>query len=152
QPRGKTLGGSSSINGMMYIRGHGSDYDRWAQEGNAGWSFAEVLPYFKKSENNETFGDSSYHGAGGPLNVAEVREPGIYSRAFVEAGVQAGHARNQDFNGASMDGVGMTQVTQKNGERCSTAKAFITPNLGRPNLKVITSARTLRVLMNSGRA
>ena len=147
QPRGKTLGGSSSINGMMYIRGDRSDYDRWAAQGNAGWGYADVLPYFRKAENNEFWGDGEYHGAGGPLNVADVMEPSVYARAFVEAGVQAGHAPNPDFNGARLEGVGLTQVTQKNGERCSTAKGYITPNRGRPNLHVVTRARTTRILM-----
>ena len=152
QPRGKALGGSSSINGMMYIRGDRKDYDDWAAEGNAGWSYADVLPYFKKAENNEFWGESEYHGAGGPLNVADVREPSPYARAFVEAGVQAGHKPNPDFNGAHQLGVGLTQVTQKNGERCSTAKGYITPNLGRANLQVITKARTTRILMDGKRA
>jgi len=152
QARGKTLGGSSSINGMMYVRGDSSDYDRWAAEGNTGWSYAEVLPYFKKSENNETYGDSEFHGAGGSLNVAELIDPSQYSRAFVEAAVQAGYPRNPDCNGASLDGFGLTQVTQKNGERCSSAKAFITPNRGRANLRVITRAHTTRILMKGKRA
>ncbi len=148
QPRGKALGGSSSINGMMYIRGHRSDYDAWAAQGNEGWSWDEVLPYFRKSENNEFWGESEHHGAGGPLNVADVMEPSPYSRAFVAAGIEAGYPANPDFNrGEHMDGVGLTQVTQKDGERCSAAKAFITPNLGRPNLTVITRAHTTRVLM-----
>ncbi|MDM0113689.1 choline dehydrogenase [Variovorax sp. J22R133] len=152
QPRGKALGGSSSINGMMYIRGDRSDYDRWAAMGNEGWSYADVLPYFRKSENNEFWGASQYHGAGGPLNVADVMEPNAYSRAFVEAAVQAGHKPNPDFNGDHLEGVGLTQVTQKNGERCSAAKAFLTPNLGRPNLRVITRAHTTRILMDGKRA
>jgi choline dehydrogenase-like flavoprotein len=152
QPRGKTLGGSSSINGMMYIRGDRSDYDRWAAEGNAGWSYPDVLPYFKRSEHNEVWGDNEYHGKGGPLNVADVMEPSVYARAFVEAGLQAGHAPNADFNGDHLLGVGLTQVTQKNGERSSTAKAFLTPNLARPNLYVITGAHTTRILMEGKRA
>jgi len=152
QPRGKTLGGSSSINGMMYIRGDRSDYDGWAAQGNTGWSYADVLPYFKKSENNEFWGANTYHGAGGPLNVADVMEPSVYARAFVAAGVQAGHLPNPDFNGDHLLGVGLTQVTQKNGERCSTVKAFLTPNLGRENLQVITGAHTTRILMDGKRA
>ena len=152
QPRGKALGGSSSINGMMYMRGDHSDYDLWAAQGNAGWSFAEVLPYFKKAENNEFWGQSEYHGAGGPLNVADVMEPSVYARAFVEAAVQAGHRPNPDFNGAHLEGVGLTQLTQKNGERCSAAKGYLTPNIGRKNLRVITRARTTRILMEGKRA
>ncbi len=152
QPRGKALGGSSSINGMMYIRGHRNDYDGWAAQGNAGWSFDEVLPYFRKSEHNEFWGASEFHGAGGPLNVADVMEPSPYSRAFVAAAVQAGHAPNPDFNGAQQQGVGLTQVTQKDGERCSAAKGYLTPHLGRPNLTVITQARATRVLVDGLRA
>ncbi len=152
QPRGKALGGSSSINGMMYIRGDRSDYDAWAALGNAGWSYADVLPYFKKAENNEFWGASQYHGAGGPLNVADVMEPSVYTRAYVEAAVQAGHLPNPDFNGDHLLGVGLTQLTQKNGERCSTAKGYLTPNLGRPNLQVITRARTTRILMEGKHA
>jgi choline dehydrogenase-like flavoprotein len=152
QPRGKALGGSSAINGMMYIRGDRTDYDNWAAQGNPGWAYADVLPYFRKSENNEFWGDSRYHGADGPLNVAEVMEPSPYARAFVAAGIQAGHLPNPDFNGDHLLGVGLTQVTQKDGERCSTAKAFITPNLGRANLTVITQARATRILMEGKRA
>jgi choline dehydrogenase-like flavoprotein len=152
QPRGKALGGSSSINGMMYIRGDRTDYDKWAAQGNAGWGYEDVLPYFRKSENNEVWGANEYHGAEGPLNVADVMEPSAYARAFVQAGLQAGHLPNADFNGDHLSGVGLTQVTQKNGERCSTAKAFLTPNLGRENLQVITGAHTTRILMEGTRA
>jgi choline dehydrogenase-like flavoprotein len=152
QPRGKALGGSSSINGMMYMRGDRSDYDAWAAQGNTGWSYADVLPYFRKAENNEFWGESEYHGAGGPLNVADVMEPSVYSRAFVEAAVQAGHRPNPDFNGDHLLGVGLTQLTQKNGERCSAAKGYLTPNMNRPNLRVVTRARTTRVLMDGKRA
>jgi choline dehydrogenase-like flavoprotein len=152
QPRGKALGGSSSINGMMYMRGDRTDYDGWAAQGNAGWSYADVLPYFRKSENNEFWGANQYHGAGGPLNVADVLEPSVYARAFVEAAVQAGHSPNPDFNGDHLLGVGLTQVTQKNGERCRTAKAFLTPNLSRPNLQVITGAQVTRIVMEGKRA
>ncbi|SOE62308.1 Choline dehydrogenase [Burkholderia sp. D7] len=152
QPRGKALGGSSSINGMMYMRGDRTDYDGWEAQGNAGWSYSDVLPYFKKSENNEFWGCNEYHGAGGPLNVADVLEPSVYARAFVQAGLQAGHLPNPDFNGQHLLGVGLTQVTQKDGERCSTAKAFLTPNLGRPNLKVVTGAHTMRILTEGKRA
>lgn len=152
QPRGKALGGSSSINGMMYIRGDRSDYDAWAAEGNIGWGYDDVLPYFKKSENNELWGETTYHGAGGPLNVAEVMQPSVYARAFVEAALQAGHVPNADFNGEKLVGFGLTQVTQKNGERCSTAKGYLTPNLDRANLQVITQARTTRILIENKRA
>ncbi len=152
QPRGKVLGGSSSINGMMYMRGDRSDYDGWAEEGNTGWGYADVLPYFKKSENNETWGADEHHGAGGPLNVMDLIEPSMYSRAFVEAGLQAGHPPNPDFNGARLAGIGLTQVTQKNGARCSAAAAYLTPHRSRPNLTVMTEARVIRIVMEGKRA
>ena len=155
QPRGKVLGGSSSINAMVYMRGHKADYDHWAGQGNPGWRYAEVLPYFKKAENNErTFDakDAEFHGQGGPLNVMDLRSPSTYGPIFVEAGKQAGHPESKDFNGAEQHGVGMHQVTHKNGERWSAAKAYLTPNLARPNLTVITSAHTTRILMEGKRA
>ncbi|WP_404826417.1 GMC family oxidoreductase N-terminal domain-containing protein [Diaphorobacter aerolatus] len=108
QPRGKTLGGSSSVNAMIYTRGHASDYDHWAEQGNAGWAWSDVLPYFIRAENNERGGDA-LHGSGGPLNVADLRSPNPLSHAFVQAGVQAGHAHNHDFNGPSLEGVGSTR-------------------------------------------
>ena len=145
QPRGKVLGGSSSINAMIYARGHASDYDAWAAEGNPGWSFAEVLPYFKRAEHNER-GADDWHGSGGPLNVMDLRSPNPVLPDFVEAGRQAGYPVNTDFNGAGQEGVGVYQVTHKNGERFSAAKGYLTPHLGRPNLKVITSALTTRVV------
>ena len=155
QPRGKVLGGSSSINAMVYMRGHKTDYDHWAEQGNPGWRYTDVLPYFKKAENNEcTFDakDAPFHGTGGPLNVMNLRSPSTYGAIFVEAGKQAGHPESKDFNGAEQHGVGMHQVTHKNGERYSAAKAYLTPNLSRPNLTVITSAHTTRILTedNSG--
>ena len=153
QPRGKVLGGSSSINAMVYMRGHKSDYDHWAEQGNPGWSYADVLPYFKKAENNErTFDakDASFHGTGGPLNVMDLRSPSKYGPIFVEAGKQAGHPETKDFNGEEQHGLGMHQVTHKNGERWSAAKGYLTPhtapNLARTNLTVITSAYTTRIL------
>ena len=155
QPRGKVLGGSSSINAMVYMRGHKSDYDHWAEQGNPGWSYADVLPYFKKAENNErTFDakDAPFHGQGGPLNVMDLRSPSTYGAVFIEAGKQAGHPVNKDFNGAEQHGVGMHQVTHKNGERWSAAKGYLTPNLARPNLTVITSAHTTRILTEGKRA
>ncbi len=155
QPRGKVLGGSSSINAMVYMRGHKSDYDHWAEQGNPGWSYADVLPYFKKAENNErTFDakDASFHGTGGPLNVMDLRSPSKYGPIFIEAGKQAGHPESKDFNGAEQHGLGMHQVTHKNGERWSAAKGYLTPNLARPNLTVITSAHTTRILLEGKRA
>ena len=151
QPRGKVLGGSSSINAMIYARGQPQDYDHWAAQGNPGWSWNEVLPYFVRAENNER-GADAWHGSGGPLNVMDLRSPHPLSQVFVEAGVQAGHAHNHDFNGADQEGVGLYQVTHKNGERFSAAKAYLTPHLGRPNLQVITGARATRILLEGRRA
>ena len=151
QPRGKVLGGSSSINAMIYARGHRADYDHWAAQGNPGWGFDDVLPYFKRAEHNERGGDA-FHGSGGPLNVMDLRSPNRFGPIFVQAGVQAGYVENRDFNGAQQEGVGMYQVTHKAGERFSAAKAYLTPNLSRPNLEVITNALTTRILMDGGRA
>lgn len=147
QPRGKVLGGSSSINAMIYARGHASDYDAWAAQGNPGWSFADVLPYFKRAEHNER-GADALHGQGGPLNVMDLRSPNPFLPSFVEAGVQAGYPHNSDFNGAEQEGVGVYQVTHKNGERHSAAKAYLTPHLQRANLQVITNALTTRVVLD----
>ena len=151
QPRGKVLGGSSSINAMVYARGHRDDYDHWGALGNPGWSFDEVLPYFKRAENNER-GADAFHGAGGPLNVMDLRSPNRFGSVFVDAGRQAGFPVNADFNGAEQEGVGHYQVTHKNGERYSTSKAYLTPNLARPNLQVVTGAQTTRILMDGRRA
>jgi len=145
QPRGKVLGGSSSINAMIYARGHAQDYDAWAAEGNPGWSFADVLPYFKRAEHNER-GADDWHGTGGPLNVMDLRSPNPVLADFVKAGRQAGYPVNPDFNGAVQEGIGPYQVTHKNGERFSAAKAYLTPHLGRANLQVFTSAHATRVL------
>lgn len=146
QPRGKVMGGSSSLNAMIYTRGHRADYDFWAAQGNPGWSFADVLPYFKKAEHNER-GADDLHGTGGPLNVMDLRSPNRFSELFVQAGEQAGFTRNTDFNGAEQEGVGPYQVTHKNGERYSAAKAYVTPHLSRPNLRVFTGALTTRILI-----
>ncbi len=151
QPRGKVLGGSSSLNAMIYIRGQREDYDHWAAEGNAGWSFDEVLPYFKRAEDNAR-GADTFHGVGGPLHVMDLTSPNVLGPQFIEAGKQAGFAVNADFNGASQEGVGMYQVTHKNGERHSVAKAYLTPHLNRPNLQVITEAHTSRILIENQRA
>ncbi|HXD43380.1 MAG TPA: choline dehydrogenase [Ramlibacter sp.] len=151
QPCGKVLGGSSSVNAMVYIRGHHSDYDHWAEEGNPGWSWRDVLPYFKRAEHNER-GADAFHGVGGPLNVMDLRSPNHFGPVFVQAAVEAGYAHNPDFNGEQQEGVGIYQVTHRNGERFSAAKAYIAPNLGRPNLQVITGAHTTRVLMEGRRA
>ncbi len=154
-PRGKVLGGSSSINAMVYMRGHHKDYDYWFEQGNPGWNYASVLPYFKKSEHNERNFDAKnadFHGKNGPLNVMDLRSPNKFGPIFVEAAKQAGHPENLDFNGAEHHGVGMHQVTHKNGERYSAAKAYLTPNLGRENLTVITGAYTTRILLEGKRA
>ncbi len=150
-PRGRTLGGSSSTNAMCYMRGHPHDYDTWAALGNAGWSFNDVLPYFKRSENQER-GPSEWHGIGGPLNVADVRSPNVLSQVFIEAGVQAGIRYNDDFNGEEQEGIGLFQVTQKAGRRCSTARGYLRPALQRPNLTVITGAHAMRILFRGNRA
>lgn len=150
-PRGKTLGGSSALNAMIYIRGHRADYDAWSAACNKGWSFAELLPYFKKAQHQER-GPSEYHGVGGPLNVADQRSPSPLSFAFVEAGAALGLARNPDFNGPSQDGVGLYQVNQKGGERHSAADAYLRPARQRPNLTILTHAHALRVCFEHGRA
>ncbi|HYN58237.1 MAG TPA: choline dehydrogenase [Rubrivivax sp.] len=151
QPRGKVLGGSSSVNAMIYIRGQREDYDAWAAAGNPGWGWAEVLPYFLKSEHNER-GGNALHGQGGPLNVMDLRSPNRFGPEFVKAGQQAGYPLNTDFNGEQQEGVGLYQVTHKNGERYSAAKAYLTPHLGRPNLRVMTDAYTTRILMQGKRS
>lgn len=150
-PRGKVLGGSSSINAMIYIRGHHTTFDVWATAGNTGWSYADVLPYFKKSQNQER-GASDYHAVGGPLNVADLRDPNPMSRAFVDACAEVGLPRNHDFNGANQEGFGLYQVTQKNAQRCSAAVAFLHPALARPNLTVLTHAQATQILFNRTRA
>ncbi|OYT91701.1 MAG: glucose-methanol-choline oxidoreductase [Burkholderiales bacterium PBB3] len=152
QPRGKVMGGSSSINAMVYTRGNRNDYDGWAALGNPGWSYADVLPLFKKAENNECFGATEYRGTGGPLNVAYLRSPSPVNDAFIAACNEKGIPTNPDYNGAVQYGVSKGQTTQINGERCSAAKAYITPNLGRPNLTVITNAHASRVLLDGKRA
>ena len=150
-PRGKMLGGSSSINAMIYIRGHRHDYDSWREAGNEGWGYADVLPYFKKAENQER-GPSEYHGVGGPLNVADLRYVNPLSRAFVEAGKELGIPENSDFNGAVNEGVGIYQTTQKNGARWSTVNAYLKPALSRPNLTVLSDTLVARVVIENGRA
>jgi choline dehydrogenase-like flavoprotein len=150
-PRGKVLGGSSSINAMIYTRGHRADYDAWAAEGNAGWSWQEVLPYFKRAEHNER-GADAFHGTGGPLNVMDLRSPNRFGAVFVEAAKQAGYPDNRDFNGPEQEGVGPYQVTHKGGERFSAARAYLAPNRQRANLHVLTGAHATRVLLEGRRA
>ena len=156
QPRGKALGGTSAINAMLYVRGHPKDYDDWAELGCNGWSFDEVLPYFRKAENNER-GADDLHGSGGPLQVSEQRAPRPISEAFIEAARQNQHPRNDDFNGPTQEGAGLYQVTQfhggqRNGERCSAAAAYVHPVEDRPNLTVITGAHATRILTEGNRA
>lgn len=151
QPRGKVLGGSSSVNAMVYIRGHRSDYERWAAEGNDGWGWDDVLPWFKHSENNER-GANAFHGAGGLLNVMDLRSPNPIVSAFVAAGLQAGWPFNEDFNGADQEGIGPYQVTQRNGERFSAAKAYLASNSTRPNLTVVTGFHASRIVLEGRRA
>ncbi|MEO7020319.1 MAG: choline dehydrogenase [Ktedonobacteraceae bacterium] len=150
-PRGKVLGGSSSINAMVYMRGNRRDYDHWQALGNEGWGYSDVLPYFKKSENEER-GASEYHGTGGPLNVTDHRTLNPLSHAFVAAGVEAGLAPTKDFNGAEQDGVGFYQVTQKEGVRHSAAVGYVHPILSRPNFTLQTGTLVTNVIFEGTRA
>lgn len=150
-PRGKTLGGSSSVNAMCYTRGHKWDYDHWAELGNSGWSYDDVLPIFKRAEHYEP-GENAFHGTQGPLNVAELRYKHPVSSAFVDAGVQAGYPLTDDFNNDVQEGVGFYKVTQKGGERCSVAHAYLHPVMNRPNLTVMIDTLVDRVLFDGKRA
>lgn len=151
QPRGRGLGGSSTINAMIYLRGQPQDYDGWAAEGAEGWAWADVLPVFKALEHNER-GVDDFHGSGGPLNVMDLRSPNPYGTRFIEAAQQAGIAHNPDFNGATQEGAGPYQVTQKNGERWSAARAFLEPARGRHNLAVFTHTLARRIVFEGSRA
>src|SRR6202140_125643 len=151
QPRGKVLGGSSSINGLLYVRGQHEDYDRWRQRGNAGWGFDDVLPYFKKAENQQR-GADKYHGAGGPLPVADWRHADPLPEAFVVAAAEAGIPTNPDFNGAAQEGAGFFQTTTRRGRRASTAVSYLRPAMKRGNLHVETSALAQRILFEGRRA
>lgn len=150
-PRGKVLGGSSSINGLLYVRGQHQDFDVWRQLGNAGWSFEDVLPYFKRSEDQERGGDE-FHGAGGPLSVSDVRlDKNELFEAFISACEAAGIKRNDDFNGADQEGVGYFQLTNRNGRRCSSAVAYLKPARSRPNLTIITNAQVESLILQGKR-
>ncbi|MBE9002099.1 GMC family oxidoreductase N-terminal domain-containing protein [Nostoc sp. LEGE 12447] len=149
-PRGKALGGSSSINAMIYIRGSRHDFDRWQELGNPGWSYQDVLPYFKKSENQQ-HGASEFHGADGLLSVTDSLAPEVTSYRFIEAAVTLGYELNPDFNGAQQEGAGLYQLTIKDGKRHSTAAAFLVPILDRPNLTVTTGALVTRLLFEGTR-
>lgn len=151
QPRGKVLGGSSSINGLLYVRGQREDFDHWRQLGNTGWSFEEVLSYFVQSEDQLRPGEMDYHGRGGPLAVSDVEKHPL-CEAFIDAAEQAGFPRNDDFNGAAQEGAGYYQVTCRDARRCSTAKGYLRPALKRANLKVVSEAAATRVLFEGKRA
>jgi choline dehydrogenase len=150
-PRGRVLGGSSSINAMCYTRGHRLDYDEWAALGCAGWSYAEVLPYFLKAEH-QARGPSEYHGVDGPLHVEDLKFRNPLSSVFVDAGIETGLPRNADFNGRSQEGVGFYQVTQNDGRRCSAAVAYLHPARRRANLRILTSCLATRIRFEHGRA
>ena len=151
-PRGRVLGGSSSINGLIYVRGQTLDYDGWAQLGNRGWSYDEVLPYFKKAEHREGAGDPAYRGHGGPLNVADVRETDALLDKVILAGESLGFARNPDYNASSQEGFGYFQTTMKDGRRMSAARAYLHPVLTRENLILETHAHACRVRFEGRRA
>ena len=151
-PRGRVIGGSGAINGMAYNRGHPRDYDDWAAAGNAGWSYREVLPYFIRSENNEAWRGSPYHGVGGPMNVTEIERPNPLNRAFLAALASLQYRESPDFNGPDPEGYGLRQATIRSGRRESTATAYLRPALARKNLTVITEALVTGVAIEDGRA
>ena len=150
-PRGKVIGGSSSINGLVYIRGQAEDFNHWRQLGNSGWSFDDVLPYFRKAEDNER-GADEFHGAGGPLAVSDLRDRHPLVEAYVEAAAQCGYPHNDDFNGAAQDGAGYYQTSMRNGVRASTAHGYLKEARGRANLKVVPKALATRILFDGRRA
>ncbi len=149
-PRGRVLGGSSAINGLLYVRGQHADYDHWRQLGCTGWSFADVLPYFRRAEDNER-GGSEYHGRGGPLAVSDLRERSPLALAFIEAAVELGFPRNPDFNGAEQEGAGLYQTTSRGGWRVSAATAYLKPARSRPNLVVVTGAHSEALVLEGRR-
>ena len=151
QPRGKVLGGSSSINGLLYVRGQHEDYDRWRQRGNIGWGYDDVLPYFKKAENQQR-GADDYHGSGGPLSVSDWRHDDPLSEAFVRAAVETGIPFNPDFNGATQEGAGFFQTTTRRGRRASSAFSYLRPARNRGNLHIETSALAQRIIFEGKRA
>ena len=151
QPRGRVLGGSSSINGLLYVRGQAEDFDRWRQLGNAGWSFEDVLPYFRRSEDQER-GADALHGVGGPLAVSDVSEPHPLCEAFIAAAQQAGFPRNDDFNGPTQEGAGYFQLTARNGRRWSTAVGYLREARRRPNLAIVSNALATRIVFSGRRA
>jgi choline dehydrogenase len=151
-PRGKVLGGSSSINGLLYVRGQPEDFDHWRQLGNQGWSYADVLPYFRRSERRVGPGDDALRGRDGPLTVTDIAHPNPLSAAYLQAAVEAGMTRNPDYNGPVQEGVGYFQMTAWRGRRSSAAVAFLKPAMRRPNLRVLTHAQAERVLFEGPRA
>src|SRR5580692_858633 len=151
QPRGKVLGGSSSINGLLYVRGQHEDYDRWRQRGNIGWGYDDVLPYFKKAEN-QVRGADAFHGAGGPLHVSDWRHHDPLSEAFVKAAVETGIPFNPDFNGAAQEGAGFFQTTTRRGRRASSAFSYLRPARNRGNLRIETAALAQRIVFDGKRA
>ena len=151
-PQGRVLGGGGSINAQVFTRGHAKDYDAWAEEeGCAGWSYREILPYFRRAEDNERF-SNAWHGTGGPLGVSDLISPHAMSKTFVRAAQEAGLPYNPDFNGERQEGCGLYQVSQRNGRRCSAAVAYLRPAMARPNLTVRTSAQATRIVIEHGRA
>jgi choline dehydrogenase len=151
QPRGKVLGGSSSINGLLYVRGQHEDYDRWRQLGNTGWGFDDVLPYFKTAEDQQR-GADEFHGSGGPLPVSDSRHPDPLSQAFIDAAAETGIPVNPDFNGATQEGAGWFQTTTRRGRRASTARSYLRPARRRRNLRVETAALAQRIVFEGRRA
>ena len=151
QPRGKVIGGSSSINGLVYIRGQREDYDHWCQLGNIGWSYQDVLPYFRKSEDQER-GADEYHGVGGPLAVSDPSDPHPLCEAFIEAAEQSGYRRTNDFNGLNHEGFGYLQLTTRNGRRSSTSTGYLKVAKKRKNLTVVKNAHATRILFDGSRA
>ncbi|MCP4979357.1 MAG: choline dehydrogenase [Gammaproteobacteria bacterium] len=149
-PRGKVLGGSSALNGLLYVRGQKQDYDRWAELGNTGWSYDDVLPYFRKSEDNSR-GADKFHGVGGPQKVSDLRLRRPIAEHFIQAATEIGIPLNEDYNAADQEGVGYFQQTAYNGFRWSTAKSFLRPAKKRPNLKVETRAQATRLIMDGKR-
>jgi choline dehydrogenase-like flavoprotein len=151
-PQGRVLGGSSSINAQVYTRGHAKDYDEWAAaDGCTGWSYKDVLPYFRRAEDNQCF-SNEYHGTGGPLGVSDQTSPHLITKVFLRAAQEAGLPFNPDFNGERQEGCGLYQVTQRNARRCSTAVGYLKPVLHRANLTLLTGVHTTRVLIENGRA
>ncbi len=150
-PRGRVIGGTSAINGLLYVRGQAQDFDTWRQLGNAGWSYEDVLAYFKKAEDQER-GEDQFHGADGPLGVSDVRMENPLCEAYIKASVAAGIPHTKDFNGARQEGAGYYQLTTKNGRRCSTAVAYLKPAMKRSNLTVITEANVRKIVLDGQRA